>query len=310
VGLLVGVLAVSVFAAMGRRLDDQALGQLIVLMVPVGTLTTLAMALVVALARFGGEAGLRLGWRGFTPLQGVLVILLTAPLAVLSSELTNWADELLPHFDASGLGQFSRRSWVVVFLGACLLPGLGEEIFFRGFLSRGLLARHGPTLGSLLASLLFALVHVEPVQISGAFVSGIGMQYVFLTTRSLLAPIVLHVLNNTLAFAMMKHGDRFWVPGLSPPSDGVVVHTPLLLLLAAFAALLPLLVLLGQTRTRWILPGGGQWSPGYITAECPPRLLGATPVSRAPHRGLLIIALTALAGLVAAALWLHIASGG
>jgi hypothetical protein len=180
---------------------------------------------------------------------------------------------------------------------------VGEEVFFRGFISRGLLARHGLIWGTLLTSLLFAVVHIEPVQATGAFVLGVGMQYVFLATRSLLAPIMLHSVNNTLAFALMKHHSDLPIPGLSSLPEGAIVHTPWPLLLAALAALIPVLALLQLTRTRWILPDRSEWSPGYVTAERPPPSLGARPVSRPAPSGLLALAAVTLALLIATAYW-------
>ena len=62
--------------------------------------------------------------------------------------------------------------WWLLLVAGCILPGFGEEIFFRGFLSRGLVGRHGVIGGTLIASLLFGLIHVDPVQASGAFLLG------------------------------------------------------------------------------------------------------------------------------------------
>jgi hypothetical protein len=167
-----------------------------------------------------------------------------------------------------------------------LLPALGEEIFFRGFLSRGLVGNHGVIWGSLIASIFFAVVHVAPVQVCGVFILGLGMQYVFLTTRSLLAPIVLHMLNNSIAFVLMRHGDDFRVEGIT---DDVVenalpevAHASWPLVCAAIAATAAICWVLYLSRTRWILPKGDEWSPGYFATESPPKELSARAVTAWP----------------------------
>jgi membrane protease YdiL (CAAX protease family) len=272
-------------------------------LVPVGTMTTLLTALAVAWLLFGRETWRKLGVRGFAAQHGLLVVLLVFPLAVVAGEVGNLAAEVLPQFDLEWIEQIGQQSWLLVFVSACLLPGVGEEIYFRGFLSRGLVARHGVIAGSLLASLLFALMHLAPVQICGTFVLGLGMQYVFLTTRSLLAPMMLHVLNNTLAFAAVKYEDQISIQGATDMPMGEVQHIPLPLIVAALASVSVIVALLYQTRTRWILPDGRTWSLGYLATERPPESLGAMPVSALPNIVLVLLLLLVYAALAYSILW-------
>ena len=158
--------------------------------------------------------------------------------------------------------------------------------------------------GTLFTSLLFGAMHVDPLQSCQAFVLGLGLQFVFLTTRSLWAPIAVHTLNNFAALLLMRYEELLPIPGLSSPADETVVHTPLLLLGAATIAFLATAGLLLQTRTRWVLPDGSSWSPGYAGAEAPPAWVGARPLAAAPHLGLASLTAAAyvllLAALVAA----------
>src|SRR5439155_12488105 len=64
------------------------------------------------------------------------------------------------------------------------------------------------------------------------------------------------------------------------------------LVLAAGAAVLLLFFHFFRTRTRWLLPGGEVWSPGYVTAEMPPAEVEAVARSLWPGR------VTLLAGAV------------
>ena len=132
-----------------------------------------------------------------------------------------------------------------------------------------MVSRFGPLIGALFASFLFGLIHVHPVQASGALVIGLVLQYVFLTTQSLWGAIALHTANNALAFGMMAHGHRLPIPGLTWGAEDGITHTPVLLVVAAFASAAMLMWALYRTRTKWLHPDGTTWSRGFVTAEGP-----------------------------------------
>jgi membrane protease YdiL (CAAX protease family) len=83
-------------------------------------------------------------------------------------------------------------------------PGIGEELWCRGFLGRGLVGRYGPVLGVLFSSFFFGLIHVDPCQGTMAALLGIWLHFVYLTTRSLYLPMLLHFLNNSLAVSASR----------------------------------------------------------------------------------------------------------
>jgi tetratricopeptide (TPR) repeat protein len=155
-----------------------------------------------------------------------------------------------------------------------VLPGLGEELFFRGFLGRGLVARYGPVRGILATSLLFAVTHVDPVQVSYTFLLGVALHVVYLTSGSFVAPVLLHTLYNLAGLTLRRSILTGTVDFGSP--DGTVVVPPLLLLTALAAALL-LGWLFYATRLVWRLPAGDPWTAGHVTAEMPPGDVAATP---------------------------------
>lgn len=78
-------------------------------------------------------------------------------------------------------------------------PGIGEELWCRGFLGRGLVARYGVWWGVLFTSFFFGLIHVDPAQGLMAVVMGVVLHYAYLMTRSLWVPILLHFMNNSFA---------------------------------------------------------------------------------------------------------------
>jgi membrane protease YdiL (CAAX protease family) len=93
------------------------------------------------------------------------------------------------------------RNWppglAVLIIG--LGPGLGEELWCRAFLGRGLVGRHGVVMGVILASLFFGAIHLDPHQGTMAAVMGLALHFSYLMTRSLWVPMLLHFLNNSLS---------------------------------------------------------------------------------------------------------------
>lgn len=310
VGIAVVIVAMMFAFAQGQNFSEHmesAMASASAVMIPIGTLASVVTAIVVAYIFYRRQFGVRLALRGMSWQQWLASLLAVLPLAVIASEVTNCAGELLPHFNAEVLGEFAASPWPLVFIAACLFPAIGEEIFCRGFLGRGLVAHHGAVGGVLLASLLFGIMHIDPVQSVGAFVLGLGLHFIYLTTRSLLAPMLVHMLNNAFAFWVMLNYQWCPLPGLSPLPDDTQVHTPPSVLIAAIAASAALLGLLYQTRTRWLLTTcdsqSGEpmaWSPGYVTAEQPPPYVACRVATSRPKLWLAAIVVLSYLALLAA----------
>ncbi|GHU99420.1 hypothetical protein FACS1894211_04780 [Clostridia bacterium] len=86
---------------------------------------------------------------------------------------------------------------IVGLLAAALLPAVVEECVFRGVLLRGL-ERAGKRRAVLLSAAAFALMHMNPAQTVHQFLLGIALAVAAVETGSLLAPMIMHFLNNAL----------------------------------------------------------------------------------------------------------------
>lgn len=95
---------------------------------------------------------------------------------------------------------------IAVFICALIGP-LGEEILYRGFLLGLLRAKlRRAWLAGLLATLIFALVHVPGFGLAGALFILLWTPLVvilFLWQRSIYPPYVVHMLNNTFAYVLV-----------------------------------------------------------------------------------------------------------
>ncbi|MCA9118774.1 MAG: CPBP family intramembrane metalloprotease [Planctomycetaceae bacterium] len=308
----VGVAIIAIVVAMvqgdgSREQIEQGVANLSEVMIPVGTLTSVVTAIVISVAFYRQRFVEKLSLRGMTWQQTIASLLAVLPFAVIASEVTNWAGEFLPSFNTEVLSEFAASPWPLVFVTACVFPAIGEEIFCRGFLGRGLVANHGVVTGVFVASLLFGVMHIDPVQSVGAFVLGLGLHFIYLATRSLVAPMLVHMLNNSFAFWMMSNYEWCPLPGLSPLPDGTLVHTPANVMIAAIFATAALFSLLYQTRTYWRTSIGDtdgecdhSWSPGFITAEMPPVENGYVAVSTKPQLWAIVAIVVSYGALVAA----------
>jgi hypothetical protein len=101
------------------------------------------------------------------------------------------------------LGEGSSR--VLVFLLLLLVTGPGEEIFWRGFLQDQLMKRTGPYRGYLLATAVYAGVHVfsgNLILILAALAAGAFWGALYFWKRDLLAQIISHSIWSAFIFAV------------------------------------------------------------------------------------------------------------
>lgn len=97
----------------------------------------------------------------------------------------------------------------VQFLVLCVMPAIAEELFFRGAL-QGLLRPCGSAAAIFGPALLFALLHLDPIQGLTALVCGIFLGWLAERSGSILPGMLLHFTNNCLAFLSLYL--RFYAP--------------------------------------------------------------------------------------------------
>ena len=107
-------------------------------------------------------------------------------------------DNTTPVLDIAGGSVFI--AWV---LSGLLVPFV-EEVFFRGFVLRGILSKTGQWPAILLSSAVFAVFHIVPGLYVPTFLLGIAFAWVSLKTRSLWPTIVTHSVQNTLSLLFVS----------------------------------------------------------------------------------------------------------
>ena len=96
---------------------------------------------------------------------------------------------LLPNVD---------RGWIITLIGLALIPAIGEELMFRGYLMNLFSQKSNYHNGIALSALVFAFVHFNFSNFFYYFVLGVVMGYVYYWGRNLLFPIIIHFINNAL----------------------------------------------------------------------------------------------------------------
>lgn len=84
-----------------------------------------------------------------------------------------------------------------------ILAPITEEIVFRGALLRVLLETLGHQkrwIAIVISALIFAVIHGNVAQGTHAFIGGIALGWLYMRTRSVLPGIVLHWVNNSIAY--------------------------------------------------------------------------------------------------------------
>lgn len=121
-----------------------------------------------------------------------------------------------------------------------IIPGICEELFFRGFAQTSLTIERGPLKGMMIASLLFALMHGNPWYAHLYFLLSLLFSISYAASGTLLMPIAAHILNNAWTVWSSSAGLEFPRYSFTHPLDVTLMTTAaLLILVAAF-------------RLRWI----------------------------------------------------------
>lgn len=101
---------------------------------------------------------------------------------------------------------FIAENHVIMFIMVVIIAPILEEVLFRGIVLKGLM-NNGMLSNTaiFLSSLAFALFHANPWQFVGALCLGMVLGLVYERTKTLLAPILLHALNNLISTVLMLY---------------------------------------------------------------------------------------------------------
>lgn len=97
------------------------------------------------------------------------------------------------------LAALSTEKLVVAGLVIGVLPGIGEELFFRGYLMRRMQASQGTLVALVVSSIVFGIFHFDAIHTPTAALIGLYLGLMVLLSGSLWTGIVAHAINNFTA---------------------------------------------------------------------------------------------------------------
>lgn len=99
----------------------------------------------------------------------------------------------------------SREGALMALIGTVVITPFIEELYFRGFLFKGLLLHNKPWVAYVVSSGLFALLHPPLAAMIDVFLIGLLLAYVMKQTRSIWPCVLIHALNNLIVFGYLLY---------------------------------------------------------------------------------------------------------
>jgi membrane protease YdiL (CAAX protease family) len=225
VGIVMAIIMLSSSTQPTGEADIQAMVErmlespttLVAIIVPTQLMMGLTAGLGAALTRRPWRETLGVGRPRASVLTLLLLLLATAAIHLGLSGAVRWIlpesiEELLAEGDflAAALDHGNTAWRLILIASLSVLPGIFEEMLFRGYLQRRLLMWWPPLGAIALASTIFAIFHIAPIQAVTVFPLGLWFGFVAWRTGSIWPAAACHFTNNALAFALHLYGDVTW----------------------------------------------------------------------------------------------------
>lgn len=130
---------------------------------------------------------------GFDPVTLLWGVMLIMAVSVVLLPL----DSVLPPDNRTFASDPCTLITVVIF------APIFEELIFRGRLYNILSRNTSPLMSSSLCAVAFGVVHMQPIVVIEALVVGVVLSYFYLSKRSIFTPIILHMFNNAVGYALI-----------------------------------------------------------------------------------------------------------
>ena len=95
----------------------------------------------------------------------------------------------------------SPSAYIISLISLALIPAICEELLFRGIITTALKPK-GEIFAIIMSSAMFAIFHFSPSQLIYPMCFGLILSIVYLRTKNILFPILLHFINNALTISI------------------------------------------------------------------------------------------------------------
>lgn len=142
-------------------------------------------------------------------------------IAILASSvmLVMFPEQMLRETQGAGL-QIGGRTFIVEFILICVLPGICEEMAFRGVLQGSLKSIKNKWIVIAIVSIIFGAFHGSVWRFLPTAILGIGMAYLLYETGNMLYNVMFHMVNNLIPLLLSRWLYRIYdMPGIQNFSD-------------------------------------------------------------------------------------------
>lgn len=125
----------------------------------------------------------------------------------ISSVLTRWMTESTQNLNES-FEMVMEQPFLIILLVIAVMPAIGEEILFRGFLMGSLKERLGGKWALVISALVFGAFHMSLVKLLPTALLGVSFAYIVQQTGSIYVTMALHFINNAVSVLVMKFPEQ------------------------------------------------------------------------------------------------------
>ena len=109
-------------------------------------------------------------------------------------------------------------------------------MLFRGILLRRFTLRWSPQKSIIISSIIFGIIHLNPINIVFAFALGCVLGYTYLKTKNIVIPMLLHSFNNFLAYIQFVYTNQTTemdLPTTEAARQGLLINVVFFFILTA-----------------------------------------------------------------------------
>lgn len=144
------------------------------------------------------------------PVNWLLMLIAVIPGFLIAASSMQLVDFIFPIPESymkaiSKILEIHQLPLLQAFLVMGVLPGICEEMMFRGYMIRGF-EKFGKWQAILISGLLFGIFHLDFFRLLPAALMGIWLGYLLLKTRSIFITMLAHTLHNSFTVVLSRWG--------------------------------------------------------------------------------------------------------
>ncbi|NLT11605.1 MAG: CPBP family intramembrane metalloprotease [Clostridiaceae bacterium] len=162
-----------------------------------------------------------LGLIGISTIYFISIQILSQYIGTISEAINDYVEMV------SIQSKLSNRETVLFSVATVIFIPVIEELLFRGLIQGSFMKVLRPIPAIILSSLIFGLIHVQPIQVGYAFICGLAIGSVYYLSGNILVSIWVHLVFNFFGSAVVTlFGDQIalltWIERIELISIGIV----------------------------------------------------------------------------------------